>query len=632
MDGSGGDVSHLPSSAGIAHRCAFYHPAMTPVRSAPTPPAAPATAAEDPTVVASVPPGQWSALARAVLLRSGAEADVDPYQALQTVGLDGIAAKPVYFAEDADRRYVPEDATGAAGDGNSPAASSWDIRSLHADDDAARANSAVLDDLAGGAGSIWLRMGPAGSRVDELPRVLAEVQLSIAGVVLDAVDPDVAVTAAERLLALAGDGPLSGSLGFDLVRPYLTGGPTLDAGRLRELALATASHTPGLRLVTVDASAVHAAGAHDVDELAWATAAGVAHLRELEPIIGTTAAFQALEFRFAVTDDQFRQIAKLRAGRRLWARVAELAGVDVPQHQHGVTSGPMMTERDPWVNLLRTTVACFAAAVAGADAITVLPFDAAIGRSDGFARRLARNTQAIVHDEASLARVLDPAAGSWYVESLTAAIADAAWDRFTAIERAGGIIAALGNGEDDVLAALAAARRRRSQLVATRQYPITGVSEFADLEELAVHRDGPGVLAGVRRWAAPFEELRRRSDEHLAGTGSRPAVTLYAVGQRRAYADRVSFASNLLAAGGFLTPVVVAPEPAAGQVVCVCSADRDTAEQAVAAARAAGATQVWMAAPPGLGSQVPVDGDLSPGCDAVAVLTRIWECFEQVPA
>src|SRR6185369_6900437 len=126
--------------------------------------------------------------------------------------------------------------------------------------------------------------------------------------------------------------------------------------------------------------------------------------------------------------------------------------------------------RDPWVNMLRTTVACFAAAVGGADAITVLPFDAALGLPDDLARRLARNTQSILHDESSLGRVLDAAGGSWYVESLTDALAERAWAGFTAIERAGGALAALDDGT--IATRIEQTRHRRADDIAHRRAPL----------------------------------------------------------------------------------------------------------------------------------------------------------------
>ncbi len=246
----------------------------------------------------------------------------------------------------------------------------------------------------------------------------------------------------------------------------------------------------GVRIATVDATVYHDAGASDAQELGIGTAVGVAYLRALtdagQPIDDALA---ALEFRWAVTAEQFPSIAKLRAARRIWDRVAQLCGADEQrrgQRQHAVTSAAMMTRRDPWVNMLRTTIACFAAAVGGAESITVTPFDAAIGESDDFARRIARNTQAVLHDESSLARVTDAAGGSWFVESLTEELAGAAWQVFTEIERAGGALAAL---DDELIGTLVLrTERARADDIAHRRAPITGVSEFADVDEAPVER------------------------------------------------------------------------------------------------------------------------------------------------
>ncbi len=182
-----------------------------------------------------------------------------------------------------------------------------------------------------------------------------------------------------------------------------------------------AARYPRLRTIVADALPYHEAGASDGQELGCALATGVAYLRALTERGGldVDAAARQLEFRFAATADQFATIAKLRAARRLWARVAEVAGAAVRSApQHAVTSSTMMTRRDPWVNMLRTTVACFAAGVGGADAVTVQPFDSAIGLPDAFARRIARNTQSILLEESTVAGVIDPAGGSWYVERL----------------------------------------------------------------------------------------------------------------------------------------------------------------------------------------------------------------------
>nr|BFE77690.1 hypothetical protein GCM10020093_002910 [Planobispora longispora] len=280
--------------------------------------------------------------------------------------------------------------------------------------------------------------------------------------------------------------------------------------------------------MVVDATPYHDAGGSDAEELGCSIATGVAYLRALtDGGLTLEQAFGQLEFRYAATADQFLTIAKLRAARRLWARVAEACGVSgaagsgsaqdgsaqdgsaqdgsgeagrraAPgrQVQHAVTSSAMMTARDPWVNMLRTTVACFAAGVGGADAVTVQPFDARLGLPDAFSRRIARNTQSLLVEEAGVARVTDPAGGSFYAERLTEDLAVRAWEWFQEIERAGGMAAALDSGL--VADRLAVTRERRAANIARRRDPVTGVSEFPNLtEKLRCGR--PGRARGQAR-------------------------------------------------------------------------------------------------------------------------------------
>ncbi|WP_449066665.1 methylmalonyl-CoA mutase family protein, partial [Planomonospora algeriensis] len=239
------------------------------------------------------------------------------------------------------------------------------------------------------------------------------------------------------------------------------------------LARRCAAEYPGLRALTVDATPYHDAGGSDAEELGCSLATGVAYLRALTGGgLGLEQAFGQLEFRYAATADQFLTVAKFRAARRLWARVAEACGAGpapdpadpgrtlAAQLQHAVTSSAMMTARDPWVNMLRTTLACFAAGIGGADSVTVQPFDARLGLPDAFARRIARNTHSLLVEEAHVARVTDPAGGSFYAERLTADLAERAWVWFQEIERAGGMARALESGL--VAGRLAATRERRA--------------------------------------------------------------------------------------------------------------------------------------------------------------------------
>ena len=196
---------------------------------------------------------------------------------------------------------------------------------------------------------------------------------------------------------------------------------SLSADTERWAGRAAAGH-PGVTTVVVDAARLHEAGSGDVDELAWSLALAVHHLRSLTGAgLDVDAAARQLEFRYAATPDQFATIAKLRAARRLWHRAADVAGVtDTRQRQHAVTSRAATSRYDLWVNVLRNTVACFAAGVGGADAVTVAAHDELVvpgGSATG--RRLARNVQLVLLEESNLAKVVDPAGGSWYVEHLT---------------------------------------------------------------------------------------------------------------------------------------------------------------------------------------------------------------------
>src|SRR5712691_5561167 len=197
-----------------------------------------------------------------------------------------------------------------------------------------------------------------------------------------------------------------------------------------------------------DARPIHDAGGSEAQELAFALASTTAYLRALEAGgISLDAARKMIFFRLAVDADQFLSIAKLRAMRLLWARVEAACGLaPKPAFVSAVTAWRMMTRRDPWVNLLRATVATFAAGIGGADAITALPFTGALGLPDRFARRMARNTQLILVEEANLAKVADPAVGAGAIEDLTGQPCRAAWALFQEIEAAGGAVAALETG------------------------------------------------------------------------------------------------------------------------------------------------------------------------------------------
>lgn len=617
---------------------------------------------------------EWRALALGVLAKTGA-----PYESLETLTYDGVRIAPLYDASD-----LPAVSPAVRG---SRSGGIWDVRQRHAVADP----EAVLADLENGVTSLWLVVGDGAIAVGELPRVLQDVYLDLAPIVVSA--GAATGEAAEALFALAAARgvPLTGNLGATLPFRALTspapssgaassgpapsgsgslGSASSGSGSVEPaasvfsgavafppvevvvgLARRCAADFPGLRAIVVDATPYHDAGGSDVEELGCSLALGVAHLRALTGAgMPVEDALGQLEFRYAATADQFATIAKLRAARQLWARVAEVCGARGGQRQHAVTSSAMMTARDPWVNMLRTTLACFAAGVGGADAVTVQPFDACLGLPDGFSRRIARNTQSLLLEEAGVGRVLDPAGGSWYVERLTADLASRAWAWFQELE-------ASGDPEALIAARIAATRERRADDIAHRRFPITGVSEFPNLHEkplrrAAVNADkgdmsgatapdisgSPGLARAVGseglpvvRYAEGFEGLRDLADAQA----ERPVVFLATIGPVAVHTARASFAANLLQAGGLATvtagpgvdPDEIAAAFAAGgsTVACLCSSDRLYGEHAAAVAaalRRAGARRVWLA---GKGDYEGVDAQLFAGCDALAVLRTTFD-------
>ena len=530
----------------------------------------------------------WERAAAAVLRKTGrledGDADAEVWDRLARRTLDEIPVSPLgtpTLVEDLETSGRPD----RAGD--------WDIRAHLTVADPKQANEAALVELDNGAASLWLQ----GDRDTDLAAVLDDVLLDLAPVVLDGLDPDAFLDHADGRT----------------LHPATNLG--IPAGEATKEAAQRALDAGVLGFV-VDATRVHDRGASDAQELAWSLATGAAYLRTLvEAGVDLDDAARLLEFRYAATDEQFPTIAKLRAARRLWARVLELSeGTERVQRQHVVTSRPMMSKYDPWVNMLRTTVAAFAAGVGGADAVTVLPFDSTLGIPDAFGRRIARNTSSLLISESHLARVADPAGGAYAVEKLTDDLARAAWEVFGRLE----------DGESlDAMVEQTVERRDRE--VATRKRPITGLSEFPHLDEVRPERRPDPTAPDVRRYGAAFEELR---DEPAASP-----VFLATMGTVAAHTARATFATNLFAAGGIGVVVAGATQGVDdvlaaydGQpVVCLAGADPTYAEwgpDLVAALRAAGARHVILAGKPG---DLEVDDSCAVGVDALAFLRRTRE-------
>jgi methylmalonyl-CoA mutase len=601
---------------------------------------------------------QWMDAVRGVVLKGKPDATEEDFadafaRQLVHVTEDGIEIAPLYHG-------VPR--TQGAGDtvglpGFAPFVRSahaapvpWEIRQRVWPD---VEGSSAVKELESGATGLLIEL-PAGADTARLEKILEGVYVDLAPVSLAAPRGSDGIEGA-RLLSEFWDRrdiaaeARTGTLGVDPIGAWtrsggagdLTAGLDAAAALVNELS----ASAPTARVAVADGTLWHDAGATIAQELAWTLAAATQTVRVMIAAgVDAPHAFRTIEFRWAATADQFETIAKLRAARRLWARIAEVSDLDPADramYQHAEGSKTMMARYDPWVNTLRSTVACFAAAMGGADAVTIWPHDIlAISGGSALGRRVARNTQSVLQAESHLSRVIDPAGGSWYVEHLTDDLARAAWPLLQRIEAAGGVDAALTSGSihDD----LQQARSARARLLATRKRPLTGTTEFPNIDEPVppFHDPWPTPSAassvsetvfeplGVHRLAEDVETQRARADRQTTTSGQRPTVYLATLGSQEAFTARVTFAINLFAVGGIAT-VTGPPDGFATsgcEIACLCSSDaiyRSEGAAAVDALRAAGATKVYLA---GRGLDLAgVDEEVGVGSDVLDVVTRILD-------
>ncbi|UDY24400.1 methylmalonyl-CoA mutase family protein [Nocardioides sp. Kera G14] len=553
---------------------------------------------------------EWEAAAAAVLRKARRLSDEDPdsavWQKLGRTTLDGISVTPLGLpgGEVAAVRPTRE--------------GPWDIRSLIAHPNAKLANEEALVDLDGGVTSLWL----AADESTDVAATLAGVLLDLAPVVLDA--PTATGAVADAFLALPGNKHADSNLGIDPLGAMLRDLPLAVDEAVEELtSYARKAWQADVRAIVVDATATHDLGASDAQELGWAIAVGTAYLRWLTAADGgnfsVDEAAALIDFRLAATDEQFPTIAKFRALRTLWASVLTHSGATVVETRvHGTTSRPMLSKYDPYVNMLRGTVAAFAAGVGGADAVTVLPFDSANGRPEAFGRRIARNVNHLLIDESHVAAVADPAGGAFAVEQLTNDLAVKGWAEFQALEAEwqGGhdFTAFLGRIED--------VKARRETDIAKRKRPLTGLTEFPNLAETLPERDADPLNDRVTRYGASFEALR--------DAPAQAHVFLATMGTVAQHTARATFASNLLAAGGIAVDVAGRTASVedltkayAGQpVVMLAGSDDAYAEwgaDAATALRDAGAKHVIIAGKP----TDYADSSAAMGVDALAFLTNV---------
>lgn len=591
-----------------------------------------------------------------------------PFEKLVSRSYDNLDVGPIYPRAASARVIAGREA-----------AKAWQVTQRIDHPDPAAANAQILEDLENGATALALVFaGAPGAHGFGLPPTDAALARALDGVHLDA-GIGLEIQGGEQTAAVAGH--LAKLMAAGSVDPARTDfrfaldpiGTAAVAGGSRapwpalatefgQAATALLKHGFRSPVALLDGRIIHDAGGSEAQELAFVLATGVAYLRAFEAAgIDLDQARTLVHARLSADADQFLTLTKFRVLRRLWARIEESCGLAPrPLFVSADSAWRMLTARDPYVNMLRATVATFAAGLGGANGITVLPHTLALGLPDGFARRLARNTQLILLEESNLGKVTDPAAGSGGIESLTDDLALAAWTLFQEVEAAGGAFAGLASGL--IQQRVAAVRTQRARNIVRRKDVLTGVSEFPNLHELpvevlAARRAAAPQAAGAAvsfavlaplRLALPFEELRDRSDAILVAQKARPRIFLANLGTHADFTARATFARSLFEAGGIeavdgsggadVAAIAAAYTASSATLACLCSSDKvypGLAAEVARALRAAGAKRIYLAGRPGdLETELRAAGTdefVHVGIDAVATLSGAYDAMTNRP-
>ena len=597
-------------------------------------------------------PEEWQGLALKGL--KGA-----PFEKLISQTPEGISLNPLYFKgaqTQMDTAGFPGFAPFTRGDqllGN--AASGWEI---HQKTSSQRVN-ALCDEIQAG-----LQRGVQGFWLDFTQNHWTRKNVNLVLDTLASQSPSISIESngsplvSAALLANSSQIVWKGSVSADPIAHLAKAGslPRSVDSAMDEVACVhqwCAANQPNLRTVRVSTLPHHQAGATKVQELAIALSTGVYYLRELTKRgVELNSVIDKIGFQFSIGRNTFMEVAKLRAARLLWGKIVQECKCTNQKGMwiHAVTSAATLTKRDPWVNILRATAGTFAAALGGANQITTLAFDEAIGLPNEFSQRIASHTQVILAEESHLGSVIDPAGGSWYIETLTNELASKAWREFQRIEQSGGIIQVLEKGS--LQKEISSEWDKSRKAVEFRQAPITGVSEFPNLAEQALEKDPvlvdttapevaplpdnlfeslrngssdtvellseswgettsvASIQVSLHKTAAqasvvplqlhslaePFESLRDQSDAFLAKNGNRPSVFLANLGTIPQHKARATFAKNFFEAGGFkahtndgfdnLNLLVDGFKQSGTKIAVICSSDKVYAEEALIAAQA----------------------------------------------
>jgi len=488
--------------------------------------------------------------------QTGEGFSVDPvYNAENLKGLEHLSALPGNFP------FVRSGKTRT---------NEWDIRqNVSYRNDPKEANRQILAALERGASSIGIIFA-RGTKLekDDFYRMLQDVYIHCIPLHFFGYLPHREMYSwLKSLSALQGVKPdeLAGSLG---VRPL---GELTERGLLEndvEEALDTVAQaidevsveSPAIRVIDIYAAIFQNGGSSLAQELGFALAMANEYIAKMEDRgISPLTSIRNIAFNFASGPNFFMEIAKLRAARMLWATICKAWGIPEEQsgmYIHSTSANWNLTLYDPYVNMLRVTTETMSSALGGADAISSASFDQPYGHPGDLGSRIARNTQIILKDEAFFDKVIDPAAGSYFIESITDALAGQAWEYFRTVEAKGGYLVALKEGyiQDEVEQSLA----RKKERISSRRDTLLGTNQYPDFNELIISKFNPLPPVDMPenteyrplkrfRAAEEFEALRLKTEM----SGKRPKVLLFKYGNPVWMTARAQFAGNFFACAGF---------------------------------------------------------------------------------
>ena len=547
---------------------------------------------------------------------------------------EGFKVKPFYRQEDLEGLKTTEGLPGQYPyiRGIKKDDNTWFIRQDITVNDAAEANSKALDILNKGVDSLGFQIKAKELNAEYLDTLLKDICCECVELNFSTCQRHM-LQLAQLLVAYfqkKGYAPekLKGSLNFDPISKMMQKGKDVSAviATGKELVETLAAY-PHFRCIAVNSVQLNNAGAYIYQELGYALAWGNEYLNQLvEAGVPAALAAKKIKFNFGISSNYFMEIAKFRAARMLWADIVKQYAPKCPRTDckntgadgtcycackmvaHAETSNFNLTLFDAHVNLLRTQTEAMSAAIAGVNSITVSPFDKAYETPDDFSERIARNQQLLLKEESHLNRIVDPAAGSYYIENLTVAIAKQAWDLFLAVEEAGGMLQAVKAGS--IQEAVNQSNKARHEAVSKRKEILLGTNQYPNFNELAGDKrplDGckkcgcggeaheeEGTLAKLEtaRAASEFEALRLETEN----SGKRPKAFMLTIGNLAMRQARAQFSCNFLACAGYqvidnlgfasVEEGIEAAMKAQADIVVICSSDDEYAEYAIPAFKA----------------------------------------------